>query len=105
MPLYKTFDVIPEAGSWLMRTGEGPGLPRRHDEKEAAVREAVRLALGDRPSQVVVYSSRNQASQCIMFDVQDAGPEPENGDLEGSIEPPPPLPDERVREPSRPTLS
>lgn len=83
LTLYETWNVVPEDGAWTVRSETPPVISSRHESKNEALRVATRLALEDRPSQVVVHSVRGNVTQCVIYDT-DRSPadEPFSPDLE-----------------------
>lgn len=84
MTLYETWNVVPEDGAWTVRSETPPVTSSRHESKNEALRVATRMALEDRPSQVVVHSVRGNVTQCVIYDTEPAADDfdPLSPDLE-----------------------
>lgn len=68
VPLYQTWNVIPEDGAWMVRRDDPPEIVDRYEDKQTAIRVATSMALQRLPSQVVVHAPGKTITQCVIYE-------------------------------------
>lgn len=71
--------MTPEDGAWTVRSEVPPAVTSRHEDKQDALCLATRLALEERPSQVVVHSVGGDVTQCVIYEVETTSPSEPSG--------------------------
>lgn len=64
---FRTWKVLAEGASWVVRSDRASGDKNRHEQRAEAVDEAKRLAIENAPGQVVVHARDGSVKYAVLF--------------------------------------
>lgn len=76
---FTTWKVLPSKSGWAIRSWQDESYESRHQDKEAAIWEAKRLAQENPPAQVVVHATDGSVTGAVHYNASMDEAEPSPG--------------------------